>query len=57
MNEATREVLKKHLEDKEGDLRVLDFDIRQDEISLERSRTLQETLTTEIEALRADLDA
>lgn len=57
MNKATREVVKKHLKDKVEDLRMLDFNIRQDEISLERSRTLQETLAGEIEALRADLIA
>lgn len=56
MNEATRELVKRHLRDKEAELRMLQFEIKQDQNTLDRRRTHKEELECQIADLREDLE-
>src|SRR5699024_515174 len=55
MNEATREAVKKHLRDKESELRTLQIEIKHEQRILDLHRTREEELECLIEDLREDL--
>lgn len=55
MNEATREAVKRHLRDKESELRMLQVEIKHEQRTLDLHRTREEELECLIEDLREDL--
>ncbi len=56
MNEATRELVKDRLRGNESELKMVQFEIKQDQIALDRKIAYEEELESRIEDLREDLE-